>query len=1838
MRRLLFALLSVAVSTAFAGRRTVDLSGPGWTCDGEPIAVPHTWNAVDACDGPGETRMPRNGDSAASTNSYLRTSKTYARLLPRSKAGRRYFLRFEGASIKATVRVDGRPVGSHLGAFTAFAFEVTDFMKADREVRLEVDVDNRLDETTQPLSADFSVYGGLYRRVSLIETPPVCIDPVTDGADGVSLAVNTNGTVVATIHVLGGPTATETRTFRIPEPKLWTPETPNLYTQRVEIAGGDAVDVRFAFRTFEFRADGFYLNGVRRQLRGVNRHQDRAGKGWAVSPADEEADLRLIKEMGADALRTAHYPQSRHIYDLCDELGLICWVEYPNVNRLVFTETFERNVQSQVREMIRQLAHHPSIAMWGLWNELEMVGLGWNLDPALTRDFLVRLREHVRALDPTRPTVAATDRPQARQVNDVTDQLAYNRYPGWYSQEAMREMLDDMLMADDRPIVGMSEYGVGGSVKQHGDPSIAVPPAGAWHPEEYQAGRMHENLLELQREKRIWGHFVWAMFDFGADRRTEGETHGINDKGLVTADRQTKKDVYYLYRANWRPDVPTLHLVGSRMTETTADALSVLAFSNVGEVRLKVNGEDRGVRVPDAACGVTWKNVALRNGENEVEITAGGLVCRTVWRRVKDARRRTAVLGGTLEAVRAALTAKERGEVVTLYAPRPYLGEDRAGVYDLKRHPEDPNDAVTAELFDGEWGAEDAYAVRRGRGWHAAELLSPFSNRVSRTVGRQDVTTPFLIKRGLDRVLLRANVPFVTGAVAIDATTNSFVLLTRRGKRQIMVDRVIDCRLPAPSEPGEYIYRWNVVRGPDHPKIEAVESRIRLEETSVRALARAENEARKAAFAADLLDLAPFPSIRRADGRRIGATAAAAAERTTCDVLVVGGGTGGAPAALAAARRGAHVVVVEWLNVLGGVTTEGRIGGYYHGNRVGFTAELDRESKSVAKDVCLAKGEWYRRELMRHGAEVWFGALGYDVEKTGNRVTAVKVAFPDGRVVVVNSSVVVDATGNCDVAAAAGCETEWISAAELTVQGAGVAPQPLGLTGVNSDIGFVDETSLEDVSGFLLRARLSLPDRTWNVSQMVDSRERRRLVGVLRLMPQDILAARTFADTICETKSNFDTHGETSSDLFFVKSPGARGETHGAQLPYRCLLPKQVDGVLVTGLGVSAHRDAMPVLRMQPDIQNAGYAAGLAAAMAAKAGVAPRQIDVKTLQRELVKLGAVGEHVLTDTDGDVDADEVFRLADCPEILRRLSASEWDEGWNFKGMSQFGRSVSDVDAMLIALGRCRFADAVTEILRKAESLSADSAYSHVRALAFAAEGCGVIAKDRRKLARALHRILALPGVGGHSRLRPEPIPGYADAAADVERNLVLRELALARALYSLGDWERLGERTLEAYRRDYRRVYATHAEAALPPPAPEIGFHGVSDGREPMPERGGFAFPPVGWMTWYAVRFGGNEEIVLRNARAFKEKFGDVLTEKPILWVDWEWDHARFRPKDSDEGEDVLTPRASAYPRGLAPLAADLKALGFVPGLWVSCICDVRTNALLAARPEWLLPRTETWCGGVWGDPTAPGFCEEYIPRLFAAYRSWGYEAFKWDTLPHALLVLAKQQSRQADPRVQPREAIRRMVSAGRRAAGPAYLLSCSGETDAAVEACPDLFDAARIGADVWQWDDFVREGVDRFLKYAALQKSGFRCDMDNLVLREPYSTLAQARTRVILHALFGVPMTLGDEIADLDDARIELLRRMLPTFNVRPLSVGRRVHGEIFRTRVDFVRPEGSWTLEAFTNFETNRTLRATFSCPGRVVSDFWSGRRFSAESGIISLEIPACDTVLLKTCLIESR
>ena len=595
-----------------------------------------------------------------------------------------------------------------------------------------------------------------------------------------------------------------------------------------------------------------------------------------------------------------------------------------------------------------------------------------------------------------------------------------------------------------------------------------------------------------------------------------------------------------------------------------------------------------------------------------------------------------------------------------------------------------------------------------------------------------------------------------------------------------------------------------------------------------------------------------------------------------CDVFVAGAGTGGAPAAIAAARSGARTIVAEYQSVMGGVMTEGLIGNYCYGYRKGFTAEVDAHVRTTASVYGQAKSEWFRREARKAGAEVWYGAFVEGVVKKGDKVAGVVVVMADGTRGVVRCRVAIDATGNADLAAMAGERTEFINAEELSLQGAGSSPKILGASYQNTDSGFVDDTDAADLMFFTLRARLSMGDYAWDQSKIVTSRERRRMHGAHYVTSQDVMAERTYPDTVAITYSSFDTHGQTVDDQFLVEDTHHR--FFSSYLPYRAILPARTENLLVVGLGMSAARDAMPVLRMQPDVQNQGYAAGLAAAQAVEEGTVPRNIDIKALQRKLVKKGIVPERVLTmesnfpQAESDIEryvaglssaytnlAKVLWEPARSLPHLRRCHAAAkpgsaerlvyahvlgilgspegaddlkaaldvpvWDEGWNYQGMDQFGRSVSWLDSYMIALGRTKAADAWLSIAPLADKLTAQDAYSHFRAVSLAAESLG----DRRAVA-ALSRLLSLPGVAGHAmRYKADAIPLIRDykyftqknlGVADKERGDSLRELCLARALWRLGDTANgLGRRTLETYLDDPRRAYANHARLVLDAASP-----------------------------------------------------------------------------------------------------------------------------------------------------------------------------------------------------------------------------------------------------------------------------------------------------------------------------------------------------------------------------------------------------------------------------------
>ncbi len=589
------------------------------------------------------------------------------------------------------------------------------------------------------------------------------------------------------------------------------------------------------------------------------------------------------------------------------------------------------------------------------------------------------------------------------------------------------------------------------------------------------------------------------------------------------------------------------------------------------------------------------------------------------------------------------------------------------------------------------------------------------------------------------------------------------------------------------------------------------------------------------------------------------------------DVLVAGGGTAGAPAAISAARKGAKTLVVEYLHGLGGTGTLGLIGRYWYGHRDGFTSEIDREVRGMAdKDHPRQrpwehewpidwKMEWYRREIRKAGGDIWFGVLVAGAFVQDGQVKGVLVATPEGRGVILAKQVI-DATGSADVAIAAGAGYEYVDAETVAIQGSGLPKVDPDDHYNNTDWTFVDDSDVFDVTRVFISGKQKFKG-VFDIGKLPQTRERRRVVADFMVSPIDMMAGRRYPDTISYHKSNFDTHGYTIHPYFIIRQPDGGHVTYDVDLPLRCLLPRGLTGIFVTGLGAGAHRDAMPVIRMQPCLQNQGYAVGwLAAAMVSNDITDARTASLDQLQQHLVDIGSLPKRVLTDAENFPLPDELFGEAltkigndfeglevlfsdiekgktylerllqqDVPDndklhaaialgvlgidtgwnlVAEAIDAYDvWDEGWNFTGMGQFGFSLSRLDTMVIALGRCRRRETLPTILAKAEMLTPDHHFSHYRAVCMALETMGY-----SDAAPVLFRLLNAPGVSGHHVITKTDavratVPSHVDV---ILRNNALRELHLARALYRCGDHFGLGRQILEKYANDLHGHYFRHA--------------------------------------------------------------------------------------------------------------------------------------------------------------------------------------------------------------------------------------------------------------------------------------------------------------------------------------------------------------------------------------------------------------------------------------------
>ena len=611
--------------------RTVLSLNDGWkfikaadptNAKGEPVTLPHTWNAVDGQDG---------------GNDYHRGTCWYVRDLakPELEGGKRVWLEIKGAAMTAEVYLNGEKLARHEGGYSTFRVDLTDHLSENNV--LSISVDNGDNDTVYPQKADFTFYGGLYRDVNLIivptahfalgycGTPGIKVTPVVD-LENRSAEVTVEAWVEGEAKEVTFTVAEQTKTapvedghaqavFRMENVHLWDGvDDPYLYTVSAALDSGDEVSTRFGCRRFEIDSQkGFILNGRGYPLRGGSRHQDRWGVGNALTLEHHKEDMAIIRELGANTLRLAHYQHAQEFYDLCDENGIIVWAEIPYIT--MHMTNGRSNTLSQMEELVVQNYNHPCIAVWGLSNEITAAS-------AVNEELLENhraLNDLCHKLDPTRATTMANvfmlgiDSP----ILEIPDVNSYNLYFGWYLGELEQndEFFDEYHAKFPDRAIGFSEYGADANPQYH-----STTPEKGDYTESYQCV-YHEHMLQMIESRPwMWATHVWNLFDFGADGREEGGKPGQNQKGLVTIDRETKKDPFYLYKAAWNKTEPFVHLCGSRYVDRTETVTEIKAYSNQPEVSLYVDGK----LVAKETGKTVFKFQVPISGQHSIEARANG--------------------------------------------------------------------------------------------------------------------------------------------------------------------------------------------------------------------------------------------------------------------------------------------------------------------------------------------------------------------------------------------------------------------------------------------------------------------------------------------------------------------------------------------------------------------------------------------------------------------------------------------------------------------------------------------------------------------------------------------------------------------------------------------------------------------------------------------------------------------------------------------------------------------------------------------------------------------------------------------------------------------------------------------------------------------------------------------------------------------------------------------------------------------------------------------------------------------------------------------------------------
>lgn len=656
MKRLIFIISIILSVFTLSAREVININNAWRYAKGSSIAgmttfvdLPHTWNSDINREG---------GDIYFGTGSYLKEIMVPAKWIE----DKRVYLHFKGVSSIATVMINGKYVGTHKGAFTGFTFEITPFLNFGTYNSILVVANNATSMDVMPLGTDMTMYGGIYRDVELIVTGRNHIALSDYGSDGVFLnqisvsrdiaaveaKVKIDGRIGSQIGVridvkdgdnfvatTEATTAIETNgkaevimPFSIPNPRLWNGVyDPFMYTTTVtiidDLGAEDSIVLPLGLRFVSVDRDkGFFLNGEPYKIKGVTKFQDRSGVGSALLRQHHEEDIEMIVDMGATAVRFANAPQDRYVYELCDREGLIVWSDLPFVSDelhggkgFIDSYDFRNNGENQLTEMIRQNYNSPSVVFLGLFSKISSKGD----DP---RPYIQTLNDVAHRESPDRLTVGTST--EDGGINFITDVMSWAQYFGWEQgvPTDFNKWSDQFKKDWINLKPGVGEYGAGANIFQQSDSLLKPVVTGGLHPENWQS-YIHEQYIPMINSRDFfWGAFANTMFDYANQYNKTGGMNGINDKGLVTWDRHTKKDAYYLYKACWNTLDPFVYITEKRNNQRPHASQNIKVYTNLEEVELFINGVSQGLS--KAVNGVVrWNNMRLSKGMNVIEAVSG---------------------------------------------------------------------------------------------------------------------------------------------------------------------------------------------------------------------------------------------------------------------------------------------------------------------------------------------------------------------------------------------------------------------------------------------------------------------------------------------------------------------------------------------------------------------------------------------------------------------------------------------------------------------------------------------------------------------------------------------------------------------------------------------------------------------------------------------------------------------------------------------------------------------------------------------------------------------------------------------------------------------------------------------------------------------------------------------------------------------------------------------------------------------------------------------------------------------------------------------------------------